>query len=181
MSHTLFDGHRRLAAGSLPDMAVALLEASRGGSKWLLLFEDATGRQVDIDTRGSPAEIAARYAAPESAPAAPRGPGRPRLGVVPREVTLLPHQWEWLAAQPGGASVTLRKLVEHARKAGAADEHTRNAREAAYHFLHAMAGHLPAYEEVIRALFAGDLDRMDALMAAWPADVREHAGHLAHA
>jgi hypothetical protein len=162
-------------------MAVALADASRGGSKWLLLFEDETGRQVDIDSRGTAAEIAARYATRDTPAESPRGPGRPRLGVVPREVTLLPHHWEWLAAQPGGASVTLRKLVEHARKSGASDEHTRETREATYRFLHAMAGNLPGYEEVTRALFAGDLDLMDSCMAAWPADVREHARRLAHA
>lgn len=197
MSHTLFLGHRRIAAGSLVRMALEISHAAAAqDAGMLLLFEDATGRQVDVDTGGSPDEIVARYgAAPASAAAstvnataitpvadgapAHRGPGRPRLGVVAREVTLLPHHWEWLSAQPGGASVTLRKLVEHARKAGAHTERTRNAREASYRFLHAVAGNLPDYEEVTRALFAGDLDRMHTLMLPWPADVREYALALA--
>jgi uncharacterized protein len=191
VSHTLFDGHRRLAAGPLPEMAVALANATSGGSNWLLLFEDGSGRQVDVDTRGSAEEIAARYAPTpdtppdsESSAAATqphRGPGRPRLGVVAREVTLLPHHWEWLSAQPGGASVTLRKLVEHARKSGAEEERTRTSREAAYRFLHALAGNFPEYEEVTRALFAGDLYKMRELMLVWPTDVREHALALANA
>lgn len=199
MSHTLFLGHRRVAAGPLADLAVEIGRAeSVRDAGMLLLFEDATGRQIDVDTSGTPADIVARLgvaptaadeavAADAAASAAPnaaeapssRGPGRPRLGVVAREVTLLPHHWEWLSAQPGGASVTLRKLVEHARKAGAHEERTRNAREASYRFLHALAGNLPDYEEVTRALFAGNLDRMRTLMLSWPTDVREYALALA--
>lgn len=172
--YTLFDGHRRLAAGTLDEVTVAYRGAVTGGSNWLLVFEDATGRQIDLDLR-APAPTSADSAASPT----PRGPGRPRLGVVAKEVTLLPHHWEWLAAQPGGASVTLRKLVEHARKSGAADERSRNAREAAYRFLHAVAGNLPDYEEVTRALFAGDLERMRTLMRPWPTDVGVHALELA--
>lgn len=189
MAYTLFDGHRRVAAGTLPEMIVALQEAAKGGSQWLLLFEDATGRQIDVDTRAGvvgPAEAASHSATDSTTEASvaeanvtPRGPGRPRLGVVAREVTLLPHHWEWLAAQPGGASVTLRKLVEHARKTGASEERARNAREASYRFLHAVAGNLPDYEEVTRALFSADLPRMEQLMLTWPTDVREHAVRLA--
>lgn len=186
MSHSLFAGYRRLAHGALGQVTTALLECERAGEPGpLLVFEDATGRQVDIDRAGSvpvgeagpePAE-----APPTADAAAPRGPGRPRLGVVPREVTLLPHHWEWLNAQPGGASVTLRKLVEQARKAGAADERLRLAREAAYRFVHAVGGNLPDFEEVTRALFAGDLPRMESLMHAWPDDVRRYAVQLATA
>lgn len=168
--YTLFDGHRRLASGTLSEITQAHQVAAASGSNWLLVFEDATGRQVDLDMRPPETESA-------TVPA-PRGPGRPRLGVVAKEVTLLPHHWEWLAAQPGGASVTLRKLVEHARKSGAADERTRHARESAYRFLHAVAGNLPDFEEVTRALFAGDLDRMRTLMRPWPTDVGSFALEL---
>ncbi len=183
MSHSLFAGYRRLAQGSLGQVTAALLERERAGESGpLLLFEDTTGRQVDADR--AVLVLADEGAAPAAAPplaeeASRRGPGRPRLGVVPREVTLLPHHWEWLNAQPGGASVTLRKLVEHARKAGAADERLRLAREAAYRFLNAVAGNLPDYEEVTRALFAGDLARMASLMREWPEDVRQYTVHLA--
>ncbi len=184
MSHSLFAGHRRLAHGSLGQMATTLLECERAGETGpLLVFEDATGRQVDIDRAGVVPVDEPGAVPPDSLPtvddAARRGPGRPRLGVVPREVTLLPHHWEWLNAQPGGASVTLRKLVEHARKAGAADERIRLAREAAYRFVHAVGGNLPDFEEVTRALFAGDLARMESLMSAWPDDVRRYTVQLA--
>lgn len=108
----------------------------------------------------------------------PRGRGRPALGVVAREVTLLPRHWEWLSAQPGGASAALRRLVETARRNDGAGR-MRAAREAAYRFMSAMAGNRPGYEEAIRALFAGDAERFEALTAPWPADVSAFAARLA--
>jgi hypothetical protein len=120
-------------------------------------------------------------ASPEEAtPSEPRGRGRPKLGVVAREVTLLPRHWEWLAAQPGGASVALRKLVEEARKANGDRDRHRTARDAAYHFMSAMAGNLPNFEEASRALFADDRRRFTSLIAAWPADIRDHVVKLAY-
>ena len=179
MSHTLFAGHHRVTSGSLATVALALKTHPRTDpAVALLVFDDQTGKQVDLDVSGSANEVRARYTPVPADDAAPRGPGRPRLGVVPREVTLLPHHWDWLNAQPGGASVTLRKLVEQARKAGAADERVRLAREATYRFLHAVGGDLPAFEEVTRALFAGDHERMEALMDTWPDDVRDYARRL---
>ncbi|MGH8444214.1 MAG: DUF2239 family protein, partial [Solimonas sp.] len=128
--------------------------------------------------------IAARYAAP--APAAeeeaggeePRGRGRPKLGVVAREVTLLPRHWDWLATQPGGASVALRKLVEDARRANAEKDRTRARHERAYHFISAIAGNLPGFEAATRALFADDGATFRKHIAKWPRDVREHAARL---
>jgi len=155
----------------------------------LLVFDDATGRVVDVDVRGTPEELAARLSPPSPPPpagaeaegtaAGPRGRGRPRLGVVAREVTLLPRHWEWLSTQPGGASVALRRLVEDARRAGAAQDRARRAREAAYRFMHAVAGDLPGFEEATRALFASNPARFASLVAGWPADVREYAAMLA--
>ncbi|MET0400537.1 MAG: DUF2239 family protein [Longimicrobiaceae bacterium] len=185
---TAFDGHQRLASGPLHDVALAVKRAAGGGAAGpLLVFDDATGRVVDVDTRGTEAEVVARLSpggsaaggTVESDPAAPRGRGRPRLGVVAREVTLLPRHWEWLAAQPGGASVALRKLVEEARRGGADADRRRAARDAAYRFASALAGDLPGFEEAARALFADDRERFGALVAAWPEDVRDHAAALA--
>lgn len=173
---TLFAGEQRLASGAPAEVAVAAHAAAQGDYEGpVLAFEDATGRVVDLDLRGSPAEVAARYA-----PQAVRRPrGRPKLGVVAREVTLLPRHWEWLAAQPGGASVALRKLVDAARRAddGATDRKVRQ--EAAYRFMASMAGDLPGYEEALRALFAGDRTVFDAQVAAWPGDLATHARKLA--
>src|SRR5262249_44105045 len=112
---------------------------------------------------------------------APRGRGRPKLGVVAREVTLLPRHWDWLGAQPGGASVGLRRLVDSARHARESRERVRAAQEAAHRFMNALAGNLPNYEEALRALYAGERNRFETAYAAWPEDVREYTRELAQA
>ncbi|MDB5445608.1 MAG: hypothetical protein JWQ97_925 [Phenylobacterium sp.] len=173
-SWTLFSGERRLANGPLAEVALAALAAPHDEGP-VLAFDDLTGRVADLDLRGSPQEVAARYAPP--AVARPRG--RPKLGVVAREVTLLPRHWEWLAAQPGGASVALRRLVDQVRREGGGETDRKARQEAAYHFMSSMAGDLPGYEEAIRALFAEDRERVAWHTAKWPADVRDHALKLA--
>lgn len=151
-----------------------------------MVFDDATGREVDLDVRGTPEQIAARYAKlaepaePEEAPAA-RGRGRPKLGVIAREVTLMPRHWDWLGQQPGGASVALRKLVEQARKASGDRDRVRAAQEAAYRFMSAIGGNLPDFEEASRALFAYDRRRFSELIAGWPEDIRDYTVRLAFA
>ena len=181
-SYTAFDGPRRLTRGALAQVAVALRRASEapdaGAEGPLLLFDDATGRPIDIDLRGTEAEIAARFVS--GAPQPPRGRGRPSLGVTEREVTLLPRHWDWLAGQPGGASAALRRLVEQAQRASGAADRRRRARDAAYAFMSAMAGDLPGFEEASRALFADDRTGVEARMAAWPADVRDHVLYLGY-
>lgn len=137
----------------------------------MLVYDDATGRLVDIDPRPiPPAELEE-----------PRGPGRPRLGVIAREVTLLPRHWDWLANQPGGASVALRKLVEEARRNNGDKDRRRAAQEAAYRFMSSMAGDFPGFEEALRALFAHDRRKFSERVAPWPADVRDYAIKLAFA
>jgi uncharacterized protein len=191
-SCTAFDGQRLLSAGPLNKVALAVKRASQAGASGpLLVFDDATGHVIDLDLRGSKADIIARLsktlaaedgpASPRlsSAPAEPNGRGRPKLGVVGREVTLLPRQWDWLAAQPGGASVTLRKLVEEARRSGASKQKAREAQEAAYRFMSAVAGDLAGYEEATRALFAGNRAAFEQQVAGWPEDVRAFATRLA--
>jgi uncharacterized protein len=108
-----------------------------------------------------------------------RGPGRPKLGVVAREITLLPRHWDWLAQQTGGASVAIRKLVEQARRIGEDRDRIRQAQEAAYRFMSVMAGNRPHYEDAIRALFADDRPGFGKLIAGWPVDIRDHASKLA--
>jgi len=186
---TAFTGQQRLVTGPLADVALAVMKASRkAASAPIVIFDDATGRPIDLDLRGTERDIIARLPQSDSNPQAaddqaaapePRGRGRPKLGVVAREVTLLPRHWEWLAAQPGGASVALRKLVEEARRAGGDLDRTRAARDAAYHFMSVMAGNLAGFEEAARALFGNDPGRFDKLIAEWPADVRDHALGLA--
>jgi hypothetical protein len=186
--YTAFDGDRVLAQGSLSEVALRVKAATEGVEAHdVLVFDDATGRVVDLWLAGTPEEVAARYvraeepataSAPRPGPAR-RGPGRPKLGVVGKEVTLLPRHWEWLASQPGGASVTLRKLVERARKESAGADRMRRARETAYRFLSATAGDRPGFEEAARALFAGDRERYEVWTEEWPADVRDFARRLA--
>lgn len=188
---TSFDGPRRLASGSLLHNALAVKVALvTGAAGPLLIFDDSTGKTIDVDLRGSDQDLATRLApAPPPVaeplpddtadPDAPRGRGRPKLGVVAREVTLLPRHWDWLAGQPGGASVALRKLVEAARRHSAGQDQTRRAQERTYHFMSTMAGNLAGFEEASRALFAGDLPRWRSLMAGWPADVQAHLLWLA--
>jgi hypothetical protein len=187
-----FEGERRIAEGDLPAVALALKNLiDRGKPAGVLVFDDTTGEQIDLDLRGSAKEVLARLpirAGATDAPiadgivgAAARGPGRPKLGVVAREVTLLPRHWDWLNRQPGGASVALRKLVEEARRDKAGEDRVRQARDAAYRFMSAMAGDRAGFEEASRALFAGDAERFRQHSATWPADIRDHAARLAAA
>src|SRR6188474_2274371 len=146
MSYTAFSQLQRIATGSRTELSAFLEDRPQGE---VLVFDDATGAQVDLDTRGTAVELAPEYT--DAAPAQPRGRGRPRLGVVAKEVTLLPRHWDWLNSQPGGASVALRRLVEDARRHGAAKDRARMAQERAYYFMLAIAGDLPGYEEATRA------------------------------
>lgn len=178
---TAFAGTRAIASGPLIDVALQL--RAEGRFDGVLVFDDDTGVAVDLDLRGSAEDVAARLVARQAAPLdepVRAGRGRPKLGVVAREVTLLPRHWEWLAAQPGGASVTLRRLVEQARRSEGGDAPSRRrGQEAAYRFMTAMAGDLPGYEEACRALFAGDDRRFAQQIERWPDDVRAHASRLA--
>ncbi len=184
---TAFDGHRLIASGELPQVALAVRRAHDNHAAGpVLIYSDATGQLIDVDLRGSDAEIMDRLAPPhgpadaaEAEAASPRGRGRPRLGVVSREVTLLPRHWEWLARQPGGASVALRKLVEEARHNDTGAGRRRERQEAAYRFMSSIAGDLPGFEEAARALFADDAPRFAHHVANWPLDVRNHALRLA--
>ena len=183
-SFTAFVGPRRLVSGPLAEVAIAVKMASAGTiAEPIAIFDDSTGRAIDLDLRGSHRDIVARLPQPPvpavEPEAAPRGRGRPKLGVVAREITLLPRHWDWLGGQPGGASVALRKLVEEARRKHGDRDRARAARDAAYHFMSTMAGDRQGFEEAARALFAGDHSRLAALIADWPADIRDHVMVLA--
>ena len=183
---TAFQGHRRLASGPAGEVALVVKRIAPPPDEPIIIFEDSTGRPIDFDLRGGDREVLARVAklvpppVEETAPPSePRGRGRPKLGVVAREVTLLPRHWEWLNAQPGGASVALRKLVDEARRVSGDKDRERQARDAAYHFMSTMAGDRPGFEEASRALFAGDQRRFTELIANWPVDIRDHIVILA--
>jgi hypothetical protein len=186
-NYIAFEGDRCIASGGERDVvsaAKATLDRRKDAS--VQIFDGLTGGPVEIDFRGSIDDVLARLPETagrppptEDAVATPRGPGRPKLGVVAREVTLLPRHWEWLARQPGGASVALRRLVDEARRTGEDGDRIRQAQEAAYRFMSAVAGNKPHYEDAIRALFADDAARFEKLIADWPADLRKHASLFA--
>jgi hypothetical protein len=186
--YAAFEGDRRIAVGDLREVArVAKQMLDQRSEASILVFNGQTSEPVDLDFRGSIDDVLARLpeipgvieALDEAAPSAPRGPGRPKLGVVAREITLLPRHWDWLSQQAGGASVAIRKLVEEARRTGEQKDRIRLAQESAYRFMSAMAGNRPHYEDAIRALFANDSAGFEKLIAEWPADIRHHISMLA--
>lgn len=169
----VFHGVTRIADGDLAEAASAAKHAMlRDPAAPVIVFDRATGEVADLDMRGGEPKVVPRHA-----PAAPSVPtrGRPKLGVVAREVTLLPRHWEWLSRQPGGASVALRRLVESARKADGGATRSRERTEAAYRFISAIGGNLPRFENVARALFSNDWDGLAAAISQWPPDVRDEA------
>ncbi|MCU6353618.1 DUF2239 family protein [Morganella morganii] len=184
---TVFTQNRKIAAGSLADV-IRTIKALPVTPEALFIFDDQTGTRLEIDFSG---EANAVYAsavqtypefhdnsASENTPEIKQR-GRPKLGVISKEVTLLPRQWEWLASQRGGASATLRRLVDEAKKATTAVEQQRKIIESAYKFLSEMAGNLPDYDECLRALFANDAATFEKLTRTWPQDIREHAIKMA--
>ncbi|WP_129672557.1 DUF2239 family protein [Candidatus Chloroploca sp. Khr17] len=189
-SCTAFAGHRSIGSGDLLMVAKKVKEdISRDELVPVLIFDDLTGELIEVDFRGSTEDVIKRLTRPTAKGAsisppshtgeiAHRGPGRPKLGVVSREVTLLPRHWDWLHSQPGGASVALRKLVEEARHVNSNRDKVRRSQEVAYKFMSAMAGDLPGFEDATRALFAGDHEQFTRLIASWPVDIRAYVQKL---
>jgi hypothetical protein len=190
---TAFESNRCIASGGLSGVVKKVKEViDHNKHARVLIFEDLTGELVEVDFRGTMKEVLMRLEKPSDRGDSDilpskkdqdltRGPGRPKIGVVSREVTLLPRHWDWLNSQPGGASVALRKLVEEARRINSNRDKVRHSQEVAYRFMTAMAGDLAGYEEATRALFAGNRGRFNDLIAAWPADVRDYALKLSDA
>jgi len=171
-----FVGDTQVAGGSPPEVARMMrLLTKTGADKPMLVFDATSGRQVDLDVRETDAQLLERFAGSSVVPAR----GRPKLGVIPREVTLLPRHWDWLAEQPGGASATLRRLVEEARRTHRERDAARLAGEAVDRFMSAMTGNLAGHEEASRAFWRKERERFMQVTDAWPADVREHVRRLA--
>ena len=178
--YSAFQNGRILHTGSIAEVALAIKAGlAVDDTAEILTFEIVSGHVLDLNLQGTDTDIAARYG--EQDLSEPRGRGRPKLGVVPREVTLLPRHWEWLAAQRGGASVALRRLVDEARKLEGDTRSTKERQEAAYRFMMAMAGNLPNLEEALRSLFAGERYTFETLISGWPEDIRGFAFRLAFA
>ncbi len=184
--YTAFVGDTRVASGDLRSVARAaktLIDADPRTR--VSVFDDATGRMVDLDLRGTQLEVDQRLENDTSAAVdvppttAKRGPGRPRLGVVSGEVTLLPRHWAWLRAQRGSASATLRRLVDEARRTQEGRHVVRRAQDAAYRFMSATVGDEPGFEEAVRALYRGDQAGFESAAVAWPHDLLVHSRKLA--
>jgi uncharacterized protein len=170
-SFICFSGPNQIAAGSLPAVAIAAWHfGQKNPSTSTLTFDRKTGKVVDLNLSGTSQDVANRYQ-PEIA--APAKRGRPKLGVMAREITLLPRHWEWLAQQQGGASVALRKLVDAARKNRTTEDQSRERIAAAYSFMSAIAGDFPSFEEASRALFALEFAKLKKITTNWPKDIRD--------
>jgi hypothetical protein len=180
-SYSAFAGNRLVARDNLESVLRDCKAALDGGlSETLLIFDDAAGKQIDFDFRGTLEDVLSR--AIPTVPEAPKaGPGRPKLGVVSREVSLLPRHWEWLEGDPQGISAALRRLIDDARKRDQGEHARAQARDAASRFMWCMTGDFPHFEEASRALFAGDAQRFHSEIAAWPKDVVEHLTYLTKA
>ena len=168
---TAFAGFTLIVTGNLPTVLIRVREfLEREKQAQVLIFDDQTGKQVDFNLRGTLEEVLARV----SPPAPKKGPGRPSLGVVCREVSLLPRHWEWLESQPSKASGTLRRLVESAMKSESREDRSRRRLEAVGRFMWSMAGNFEGFEEASRALYAGNRAGFAERIASWPADIRQH-------
>ncbi|MBB6426905.1 DUF2239 family protein [Sphingopyxis sp. JAI128] len=179
---TAFLGTRCIAAGAREMVARAVKQAhDEGVDRPVIIIDDATGRQLDLDLRGSADDVVSRIAqdADTHVDTAPRGRGRPRLGVTAREITLLPRHWDWLDQQPGGASGSLRRLIDEARTSRPYVR--RQAQAVTDRFMTVFAGDLPHFEDATRALYAGEAAQFEGLIADWPHDIRVHTRRLASA
>jgi hypothetical protein len=183
-TYTAFGGHTALATGLIQPVVAAAKTHWDLGKDTVLVFDDVTGKQIDFDFEGSPDEVQDKlwwhplFRSTESLMTARTGPGRPKLGVVSREISLLPRHWEWLETQPQGASAAIRRLVDEARKRAPDESRARKAREATGNFMWAMAGNLANFEEASRGLYAGDIERLERQIRDWPRDVRAYVYRL---
>lgn len=187
-TYTAFAGETCIASGEVKEVLIAVKShTDTGQEEPLLVFEDRTGIQIDFNLQGTQEEVLAKlaihphFAASVPSPEKKAGPGRPNLGVVSREVSLLPRHWEWLGKQPVGASAALRRLVDEARKRDTGTERARQAKEAAGKFMWTMAGNLPDFEEACRALYADEREGLENIIASWPPDIRNHVLRLVDA
>ncbi|MGG1556478.1 DUF2239 family protein [Paenibacillus ferrarius] len=180
---TAFLGVGVVASGSFQHVVTTVQKSlSDRELTQLLIFDDSTGKPIDVVFRGKTDDEEEQFGGASGTEVnhqSTRRVGRPKLGVVSGEVTLLPRQWEWLKSQPGGASVTLRKLIDEARRAGKKQSTIRESQEATYNFMTAMAGDFHQYEEALRALYAGDLDRFYDFIDDWAPDIRNYIKKLA--
>ena len=180
-SYTAFDGSVLLFRGGLKEVVLNIKEhLGRSENSSVLIFSDLTGKTMDFSFHGSKQDILKRlekYTFTEE-PKEPSGPGRPKLGVVSREISLLPRHWEWLATQSGGASATIRLLVEEARKKSSNISSIKQMQERAYQIMSVLAGDLQGYEEALRALYKKDSKVFFTHVKRWPIDIQKYLNEI---
>ena len=139
----------------------------------LLFFHHGDGRQLDFDLSGSLEDVLSRIQTREPSPVDETpdkpGKGRPRLGVVSKEVTLLPRHWEWLSRQPASASATLRRLVSEASSRENTSSKAKAERLGT--ILWTLAGNLEGFEEASRCLHRLDFEGLFGFSDKWPGDL----------
>src|SRR3546814_5936617 len=85
---TAFDGETCIAEGTLRDIAPIVRQALlRPDARPVFFFHDRSGRSIDLDLRGSEADMLAQLVAQHGVKLAvpvSTGPGRPKLGVTAR-------------------------------------------------------------------------------------------------
>lgn len=172
--YTAFAGTRRIAAGTRDSILSVLKQYTDSHDDRVLIFEDLSGKQVDFDFSGSLDDVLERG----RARTVRVRPGRPKLGVVGREVSLLPRHWEWLEDQPNGISAAIRRLVDEARRREPGAQRARRLRDGIARFMWAMGGDLPNFEEATRALYGESDAQLEELIGSWPDDVRDHVIRL---
>lgn len=180
-TYTAFEGKNLYVRGSLIEVALKVKErlGSLSNSS-ILIFSDSSGKTMDLNFQGSEQELVKRLSVfvSEETPKDLNGPGRPKLGVISREVSLLPRHWEWLASQSGGASATLRRLIEVEVKTTSTNPSPKLVQERTYKVMNVMAGDLRGYEEALRALYKRDEKAFLKEIAQWPSDVRDYVTEL---
>lgn len=174
---TAFDAHSLIAYGDLAEVVLKIKGSiGKASISTILIFSDITGKTIDFNFHGSKQEILKRlevYTSVQDAEPS-SGPGRPKLGVVSREVSLLPRHWEWLATQRGGASATIRTLIEDTMKKASAGQSAKQIQDRVYQIMSVLAGDLSDYEEALRAMYKKDKKSFLGYIEGWPKDVQNY-------
>lgn len=181
-SYTAFGNEKLIAHGSLDEVVLKIKRWNdKNTTASLLVFNDFTGKTMEFDLRGSEKDVLQKIEMfiPQDVSAVSPGPGRPKLGVITREVSLLPQHWEWLASQPEGASAALRKLVEGAKKNLVMKESVKQVQERAYKIMSILAGDLPQYEEALRSLYRKNEENFKQHIAMWSPDIKDYVIKIA--
>lgn len=163
--YTAFRGDTRIITDSLFNVALALQKQSEMN---VLVFNDQTGQQIDLDLSGSEDDLKQRYTEVEYV----KKVGRPKLGVISREITLQQKHWNWLDQQSSSASAVIRKLIDKELNDPSSESNIMLAKQAIDHFMLAMLGNMPNYEEATRALYQGNKSHFLALIHNYPKDLK---------